>query len=79
MDGSPGWEHYQEAVEEEFIGWEKEVIVFDEVREGCLIKKVWCRWKEKVLAAVEKGIGRKKSDGEVRGMVVRRGRKTYWC
>ena len=30
--GRLGWEHYQEAVEEEFIRWEKEVRVI-EVRE----------------------------------------------
>ena len=27
-----------------------------EVREGYVIKKVWHRWKEKVLATAEKGI-----------------------
>ena len=55
------WEHYEEAVEEEFIGWEKEVRVIDEVREGCIIKRFGVhRWKKKVLAAAEKGIGRKK-------------------
>ena len=48
---------HQEAVEEEFIGWEKEVRVIGEVREGCLIEAVWHRWKGKVLAAAaEKGI-----------------------
>ena len=47
VDGWRGWEHYQEAVEEEFTGWEKEVRVIDEVREGCLIEEVWLRWKEK--------------------------------
>ena len=62
VDGSLGWEHHQEAVEEEFIGWEEELRVIDEVREGCLIEKVWCRWKEKIIAAAaaEKGIGREK-------------------
>ena len=39
VDGRLGWEHYQEAVEEEFIGWEKEMRVIDEVREG-LIEEV---------------------------------------
>ena len=59
MDGTLVWEHY----EEEFIGWEKEVTVIGEVREGCLIEDVYSRWKEEVLAASEKGIGR--YDGEV--------------
>ena len=36
MDGRLVWEHYQEEVEEEFIGWKKEMRVVDEVREGCL-------------------------------------------
>ena len=45
---------------QEFIGWEKEVRVIGEVREGCLIEEVWCRWKENVLAAAEKGAGRGK-------------------
>ena len=31
VDGRLVWEHYQEAVEEEFIGWEKKVRVIDEV------------------------------------------------
>ena len=44
-----------------------------EVIDGCLIEEVWRRWKEKVLAAAEKGIGWGKV---IRGMVVRRGRKT---
>ena len=35
------------------------------------MKRSGCRWKENVLAAAEKGIGRVKNDGEVRGMVVR--------
>ena len=34
--------------------------MIDEVREGCLIEEVWRRWKEKVLAAAEKGKGREK-------------------
>ena len=58
--GQLDWEHYQEAVEEEFIGWEQEVRVIDEVREGCLIKEIWCRQKEKVLTAAEKGIGKER-------------------
>ncbi len=62
VDGRKGWEHYQEAVEEEFIGWEKEVRVIDEVMEGCLIEKVWRKSKEKVLTAAEKGIGRERSE-----------------
>ena len=44
--------------------------MIDEVGEGCFIEEVWRKWKEKVLAAAEKGIGRK------RRVVVRRGRKT---
>ena len=40
------------------------------------IEEVWRRRKEDILAAAEKGIGRKK-DGEVSGIVVRRDRKTY--
>ena len=52
--------HYQEAVEEEFIGWEQEVRVIDEVREGCLIKEIWCRQKEKSLTPAEKGIGKER-------------------
>ena len=59
MDGKLVWEHYQEAVKEEFIGWEKEVRVIAEVMEGCSIEEVWRRWKEKVLAAAEKEIGKK--------------------
>ena len=34
--------------------------MIDEVREGCLIEEVWHRWKEKALAAAEKGIERGK-------------------
>ena len=34
--------------------------VIGKVREGCLIEEVWHSWKEKVLAATKKGIGRKK-------------------
>ena len=30
------------------------------MREGCFIEEVWHRWKENVLAAEEKGIGKKK-------------------
>ena len=45
MDGRLVWEHCQEAVEEEFIGWENEVRVIGEVREGC--EEVWCRWKKR--------------------------------
>ena len=60
VNGRLVWEHYQEAVKEESIGWEMEVSVISEVMEGCLIEEVWRRWKEKVLAAAEKGIGRKK-------------------
>ena len=40
MDGRLVWQHYQEVVEEKFIGWEKEVRVIGEVREGCLIEEV---------------------------------------
>ena len=40
--------------------WEREVRVIDEVWEGWLIEEVWHRWKEKVLAAAEEGIRRKK-------------------
>ena len=40
MDGRLDWEHYQEAVEEEFIGWEQEVRVIGEVKEGYLIEEV---------------------------------------
>ena len=29
VDGRLGWEQYQEALEEEFTGWEKEVRVID--------------------------------------------------
>ena len=60
MDGRLVWEHHQEAVEGEFVGWEKEVGVIDEVREGCLIEEVWHRWKEKALAVAEEGIERGK-------------------
>ena len=45
--------------------------MIDEVREGCLIEEVWHRLKEKVLAAAEKGRGKGKNEGEVRGMVER--------
>ena len=34
--------------------------MIDEVREGCLNEEAWHRLKEKVLAAAEKIIGRKK-------------------
>ena len=40
VDGRLVWEHHQEAVEEEFRGWEKAVRVIDGVREGCLIEEV---------------------------------------
>ena len=60
MDGRLDWEHYQEAVEKEFIGWEQDLRVIDEVREGCLIEEVWRRPKEKVLTAAEKGIGKER-------------------
>ena len=40
MDGRLGWEHSQEAVEEEFIGWKKEMCVIDEIMDGCLIEDV---------------------------------------
>ena len=43
MDGRLACEFYQEAVEKEFTGWEQEVRVIDEVREGCLIEEVWHR------------------------------------
>ena len=33
MDGRLVWEHCQEAVKKEFIGWENEVRVIGEVRE----------------------------------------------
>ena len=56
MDVRLGWEHYQAAVTEEFIGWEKEVRVIDAVMDGCLIEEIWHRWKEKILAAAEKEI-----------------------
>ena len=48
-DGRLGWEHYQETVEEDFIGWEKEVKVIDEVREGCLGEV--CRGKRNGLSS----------------------------
>ena len=57
VGGRLGWENYQEAVKEEFIGWE-EVRVIEEVWEGCIFEEVWPRWKEKVLAAAENEIGR---------------------
>ena len=56
VDGRIVWEHYQEAIAEEFMGW-KEARVIGEVKERCLIEEVWRR--------------REKIDGEVRGMVVR--------
>ena len=71
VDGRLGWEHYHEAVEEEFIVWEMEVRVIDEVREACLIEKVWRRWKEMVQQ--QRKEEKEKNDGEVREMVVRRG------
>ena len=40
VDGRLVWEHYQEAIEEGFRGWEKEERVIDGVREGCSIEEV---------------------------------------
>ena len=57
MDGKPDWEEYQEVVEEVFIGWEEEVRELLEQELG--VVEVWSRWKERVIAAVEKVIGRK--------------------
>ena len=60
IDGRLDWQHYQEEVEEEFIGWEQEVRVISEMREGCLIEEVWRRREEKVITAAEKGIGKER-------------------
>ena len=54
VDEWPVWDHYQKAVEEEFIGWEKVWEDWDKVREGCSIEEVCLRCKEKVLAAAGK-------------------------
>ena len=66
VDGKLDWEECQEAVEEVFTGWEEEVRKLEQELGGGIIEEVWSRWKEKVIAAVENGIGRKKVT-EVRG------------
>ena len=43
-----------------FIGWEEEVRELEQELGGGIVKEVWSRWEEKVIAAVEKGIGRMK-------------------
>ena len=64
MDVRLGWGHYQEAVTEEFTGWEKEMRVINQLMDGCLIEEVWRRRKEKVFAAAKKEIGRGKRRGQ---------------
>ncbi len=55
VDGRLGWEHYQEAVEEEFIGWKKEVRVMLQGMnlvmrsESCLLD-----WKRSLLVPLHK-------------------------
>ena len=60
VDSKLDWKEYQEAVEEVFIGWEEEEKELEQELGGRIIEVVWNRWKEKVIAAAEKGIGRKK-------------------
>ena len=61
LDGMLDWEEYQETIEEEFIGWEEEVRELEqELGGGGIAKEVWSRWKERVIAAEDNRIGRKK-------------------
>ena len=60
LDCRLDWEKYQEAVEEVFIGWKVEVRELEQELGGGIVEEVWCRWKEKVIAAAEKGVSRKK-------------------
>ena len=59
VNGKLDWEEYQETVEEVFVGWEEVVRELEQEFGGGIIEEVWSRWKEKVIAAAEKGIDRK--------------------
>ena len=61
VDGRSRWEEFQEAVEEEFKGWEIWVRDLESKAVGEeLSERVWEEWKMRVLAAAERGIGKKK-------------------
>ena len=72
VDGRLVWEYYHEAVEEELIGCE-EVRVIDE--EGRILIRFVGSGKKGHSSCRERK-RKEKNDREVRGMVVRQGRKT---
>ena len=58
VDGRRSWEEFQEAVEEEFEGWEDCVRDLENrVEGGELSERIWGEWKKRVPAAAESGIG----------------------
>ena len=61
VDGRSNWDQFQEAIEEEFQGWEAWVREV-EIREvgDELVERVWGEWKIRVLSAAERGIGKKR-------------------
>ena len=61
VDGRSSWDEFQEAIEEEFQGWEAWVrdMEIREVGEE-LVERVWGERKTKVMSAVERGIGKKR-------------------
>ena len=61
VDGRSSWDEFQEAIEEEFQGWEAWVrdVEIREVGEE-LVERVWGEWKTKVISAAERRIGKKR-------------------
>ena len=61
VDGRSSWDEFQEAIEEEFQGWEPWVrdVEIREVGEE-LVERVWGERKTKVMSAAERGIGKKR-------------------
>ena len=60
LDGKLEREEYQEGVEEVFIGWEEEMRELEQELGGGIVEEAWSTGKDKVIAAAEKEISRKK-------------------
>ena len=64
VDGKEDWGEYEQAITEEFAGWEEALSGFKtQYVGGDCVEKVWELWKDNVLKAALRGIGRKKLSG----------------
>ncbi len=67
VDGRTEWDEYKDAINVEFQHWEEWMSQFEWASEEQEVEAIWAEWKKRLLAAAERGIGKKRITRNTKG------------